>query len=137
MNDRVVEMIKRYPITNSNQWRFVSGYGVYAYMVPLVGEYAVRDFQRKYVGLEGIFVRHSEYDDNYNEVGYNNYNNVDPWYRLFKAYKNGNKTRYYNEYVCEPIFEHSFNTLPRAYVLTTSIEGVMVYCLDVIKGIWV
>jgi hypothetical protein len=135
MSDRVTEIIKTYPITNTSQWQLISGYGVYAYMVPLIGEYAVRDLQRKYAGIRGVFVRHSDYDDNYSSGS--SYNNVDPWFRLFKVYKNGNKTRYYNQYVCEPIFENSFNTSPKAYVLTTSVEGVMVYCLDVIKSIWV
>lgn len=131
-NSVMGEILRKYPVTNNNQWKYECVYGITSYITSYndVGYDSL--LEQRYAGIRGIFVRHSLYDDN--EVHYG-YNNVDPWFRKFKAYKNGNKINYVKQYVCEPIFENSFNVTPKAYVLTTSIEGSMIYCLDVIEHI--
>jgi hypothetical protein len=131
-NNVMGEILRKYPVTNDNQWKYECVYGITSYITSYndVGYDSL--FEQRYVGIRGIFVRHSLYDDN--EAHYR-YNNVDPWFRKFKVYKNGNRINYVKQYVCEPIFEKSFNVTPKAYVLTTSIEGSMIYCLDVIEHI--
>jgi hypothetical protein len=131
-NNVMGEILRKYPVTNDSQWKYECVYGITSYITSYndVGYDSL--LEQRYAGIRGIFVRHSMYDDN--EAHYR-YNNVDPWFRKFKAYKNGNKINYVKQYVCEPIFENSFNVTPKAYVLTTSIEGGMIYCLDVIEHI--
>ena len=131
-NNVMGEILRKYPVTNDSQWKYECVYGITSYITSYndVGYDSL--LEQRYAGIRGIFVRHSLYDDN--EAHYR-YNNVDPWFRKFKAYKNGNKINYVKQYVCEPIFENSFNVTPKAYVLTTSIEGGMIYCLDVIEHI--
>ena len=131
-----IEVVEMYPISN-NQWQFMYEWhiGIVSYMMRIVdNEVVMDDLRRKYAGVRGIFVRHSGYDDD-DSLGYE-YNNVDPWFRKFKAYKNGNKTRYDKQYMCDPIFDDKFSIRePKAYVLTTSVGGSMIYCLDVIESI--
>lgn len=131
-NSVMGDILMKYPVTNNSQWKYECVYGITSYITSYndVGYDSL--LEQRYAGIRGIFVRHSLYDDN--EAHYR-YNNVDPWFRKFKAYKNGNKINYVKQYVCEPIFENSFNVTPKAYVLTTSIEGSMIYCLDVIEYI--
>lgn len=131
-NSVMGDILMKYPVTNDNQWKYECVYGISSYITSYndVGYDSL--LEQRYAGIRGIFVRHSLYDDN--EAHYR-YNDVDPWFRKFKAYKNGNKINYVKQYVCEPIFENSFNVTPKAYVLTTSIEGSMIYCLDVIEHI--
>ena len=131
-NSVMGDILMKYPVTNNSQWKYECVYGITSYITSYndVGYDSL--LEQRYAGIRGIFVRHSLYDDN--EAHYR-YNNVDPWFRKFKAYKNGNKINYVKQYVCEPIFENSFNVTPKAYVLTTSIEGSMIYCLDVIEHI--
>ena len=131
-NSVMGDILMKYPVTNNSQWKYECVYGITSYITSYndVGYDSL--LEQRYAGIRGIFVRHSLYDDN--EAHYR-YNNVDPWFRKFKAYKNGNKINYVKQYVCEPIFENSFNVTPKAYVLTTSIEGGMIYCLDVIEHI--
>jgi len=131
-NSVMGDILMKYPVTNNSQWKYECVYGITSYITSYndVGYDSL--LEQRYAGIRGIFVRHSMYDDN--EAHYR-YNNVDPWFRKFKAYKNGNKINYVKQYVCEPIFENSFNVTPKAYVLTTSIEGSMIYCLDVIEHI--
>ena len=131
-NNVMGDILMKYPVTNNSQWKYECVYGITSYITSYndVGYDSL--LEQRYAGIRGIFVRHSLYDDN--EAHYR-YNNVDPWFRKFKAYKNGNKINYVKQYVCEPIFENSFNVTPKAYVLTTSIEGSMIYCLDVIEHI--
>jgi len=131
-NSVMGDILMKYPVTNNSQWKYECVYGITSYITSYndVGYDSL--LEQRYAGIRGIFVRHSMYDDN--EAHYR-YNNVDPWFRKFKAYKNGNKINYVKQYVCEPIFENSFNVTPKAYVLTTSIEGGMIYCLDVIEHI--
>ena len=131
-NNVMGDILMKYPVTNNSQWKYECVYGITSYITSYndVGYDSL--LEQRYAGIRGIFVRHSLYDDN--EAHYR-YNNVDPWFRKFKAYKNGNKINYVKQYVCEPIFENSFNVTPKAYVLTTSIEGGMIYCLDVIEHI--
>ena len=132
-NNVMGEILRKYPVTNDNQWKYECVYGISSYMIGYNSVMYDSDvLEQRYAGIRGIFVRHSVYDDNEAHYGYNN---VDPWFRKFKAYKNGNKTRYNKQYMCEPIFENSFNVTPKAYVLTTSIEGNMIYCLEVIEHI--
>jgi len=134
-NSVMGEILIKYPVTNTNQWKYECMDGISSYIKGYTcGEYDSL-LEQRYAGIRGIFVRHSLYDDNEAHYGYNN---VDPWFRKFKAYKNGNKTRYTgynNQYMCEPIFCSDFTSYPKAYVLTTSIEGSMIYCLDVIEHI--
>lgn len=131
-NSVMGDILMKYPVTNNSQWKYECVYGITSYITSYndVGYDSL--LEQRYAGIRGIFVRHSMYDDN--EAHYR-YNNVDPWFRKFKAYKNGNKINYVKQYMCEPIFENSFNVTPKAYVLTTSIEGSMIYCLDVIEHI--
>ena len=131
-NSVMGDILMKYPVTNNNQWKYECVYGITSYITSYndVGYDSL--LEQRYAGIRGIFVRHTMYDDNEAHYGYNN---VDPWFRKFKAYKNGNKINYVKQYVCEPIFENSFNVKPKAYVLTTSIEGCMIYCLDVIEYI--
>jgi len=134
-NSVMGEILRKYPVTNTNQWKYECMDGISSYMIRYNGFMYDSVFVQNYAGIRGIFVRHSMYDDN--EAHYA-YNNVDPWLRKFKAYKNGNKTRYTgynNQSMCEPIFCSDFTSQPKAYVLTTSIEGIMIYCLDVIEHI--
>ena len=131
-NSVMGDILMKYPVTNNSQWKYECVYGITSYITSYndVGYDSL--LEQRYAGIRGIFVRHSLYDDN--EAHYR-YNNVDPWFRKFKAYTNGNKINYVKQFVCEPIFENSFNVTPKAYVLTTSIEGSMIYCLDVIEYI--
>ena len=134
-NSVMGEILKKYPVTNTNQWKYECMDGISSYMIRYNGFMYDSVFVQNYAGIRGIFVRHSMYDDNEENYAYNN---VDPWLRKFKAYKNGNKTRYTgynNQYMCEPIFCSDFTSQPKAYVLTTSIEGIMIYCLDVTEHI--
>jgi hypothetical protein len=130
-NSVMADILMRYPVTNDNQWKYEAADGISSYMIG----YNSDVLDQRYAGIRGIFVRHSVYDDNFGSGS--SYNNVDPWFRKFKAYKNGNKTRYNKQYVCEPIFGKlgTHYSVPKAYVLTTSIEGSMIYCLDVIEHI--
>jgi hypothetical protein len=130
-NSVMGEILRKYPVTNTNQWKYECMDGISSYMIG----YNSDVLDQRYAGIRGIFVRHSVYDDNFGSGS--SYNNVDPWFRKFKAYKNGNKTRYNKQYVCEPIFGKlgTHYSVPKAYVLTTSIEGSMIYCLDVIEHI--
>jgi len=136
-NNVMGDILMRYPVTNDNQWKYEAADGISSYMIGYITSYNDVGYdsllEQRYAGIRGIFVRHSVYDDNFGSGS--SYNNVDPWFRKFKAYKNGNKINYVKQYVCEPIFEKSFNVTPKAYVLTTSIEGSMIYCLDVIEHI--
>ena len=129
------DILIKYPVTNDSQWKYECVYGITSYIKGYTcGEYDSL-LEQRYVGIRGIFVRHSLYDDNEAHYGYNN---VDPWFRKFKAYKNGNKINYVKQYVCEPIFCNRLGlrySVPNAYVLTTSIEGSRIYCLDVIEYI--
>jgi hypothetical protein len=134
-NSVMGEILRKYPVTNTNQWKYECMDGISSYMIGYNGVMYDSVFVQSYAGIRGIFVRHSMYDDNEENYAYNN---VDPWLRKFKAYKNGNKTRYTgynNQYMCEPIFCSDFTSQPKAYVLTTSIEGIMIYCLDVTEHI--
>jgi len=134
-NNVMGEILRKYPVTNTNQWKYECMDGISSYIKGYTcGEYDSL-LEQRYVGIRGIFVRHSLYDDNEAHYGYNN---VDPWFRKFKAYKNGNKINYVKQYVCEPIFCNRLGlrySVPNAYVLTTSIEGSRIYCLDVIEHI--
>lgn len=134
-NNVMADILMKYPVTNDNQWKYDVD-GITSYITNYTGGgYDSDILEQKYDGIRGIFVRHSVYDDD-DSLGYE-YNNVDPWFRKFKAYKNGNKTRYNKQYMCEPIFGNlGFHySVPKAYVLTTSIEGSMIYCLEVIEHI--
>jgi len=134
-NSVMGEILRKYPVTNDSQWKYECVYGITSYIKGYTGGQYDSLFEQRYVGIRGIFVRHSLYDDN--EAHYR-YNNVDPWFRKFKAYKNGNKINYVKQYVCEPIFCNRLGlrySVPNAYVLTTSIEGSRIYCLDVIEHI--
>jgi hypothetical protein len=134
-NNVMGDILRKYPVTNDNQWKYECVYGISSYLIgynSVIYDSDVLD--QRYAGIRGIFVRHSVYNDNETQYGYNN---VDPWCRKFKAYKNGNKINYVKQYVCEPIFGNlgTHYSVPKAYVLTTSIEGIMIYCLDVIEHI--
>ena len=132
-NSVMAEILMKYPVTNNSQWEYECVYSLLYYMTGYNSVIYDSDvLEQRYAGIRGIFVRHSLYDDN--DVYYQ-YNNVDPWFRKFRAYKNGNKTRYNNQYMCEPIFCRDFTSQPKAYVLTTSVQGNMIYCLDVIEHI--
>ena len=138
-NNVMADILRKYPVTNTNQWKYECMDGISSYMIRYNGVMYDSVFVQSYAGIRGIFVRHSMYDDNEGNYAYKYaYNNVDPWFRKFKTYKNGNKTRYTgynNQYMCGPIFCSDFTSQPKAYVLTTSIEGSMIYCLDVIEHI--
>ena len=47
------------------------------------------------------------------------------WGRMFKAYKNGISNGIYR---CRAILEDG--NKPMVYVLSTSVEGYMIYCVD-------
>ena len=130
-NSVMADILMRYPVTNDNQWKYEAADGISSYMIG----YNSDVLDQRYAGIRGIFVRHSVYDDNFGSGS--SYNNVDPWFRKFKAYKNGNKINYVKQYMCEPIFGNlgTHYSVPKAYVLTTSIEGSMIYCLEVIEHI--
>ena len=111
-NSVMGEILRKYPVTNTNQWKYECMDGISSYMIGYNGVMYDSVFVKNYAGIRGIFVRHSMYDDN---EEYYAYNNVDPWLRKFKAYKNGNKTRYTgynNQYMCEPIFCSDFTFPP-------------------------
>ena len=92
-NSVMADILMRYPVTNDNQWKYEAADGISSYMIG----YNSDVLDQRYAGIRGIFVRHSVYDDNFGSGS--SYNNVDPWFRKFKAYKNGNKTRYNKQYV--------------------------------------
>jgi hypothetical protein len=134
-NNVMADILRKYPVTNDNQWKYEAADGISSYMIGYNSVIYDSDvLEQRYAGIRGIFVRHSVYDDNETQYGYNN---VDPWCRKFKAYKNGNKINYVKQYMCEPIFGNlgTHYSVPKAYVLTTSIEGHRVYCLEVIEHI--
>jgi hypothetical protein len=87
-----------------------------------------------YVGVTEFFERHSTRDDFYDNPAvfthkgndiFNYSGNSDPWGRMFKAYKNGISNGIYR---CRAILEDG--NKPMVYVLSTSVEGHTVYCID-------
>lgn len=123
-------IIIKYPIVNS-EWEV--GDRVYGldYYIRLVAKGVELDNYsvNNYVGTREYFVRHSKWDDNFG--GGSSYNNVDPWNREFKAYKRGHRVNRVNRYICRPLIKRDGGGI-MMYVITTSIEGRMIYCLDVI-----
>mgnify|MGYP003344850188 CR=1 FL=1 len=87
-----------------------------------------------YVGVTEFFVRQSTSDDFYDNPAvfthkghdiFNYRGNSDPWGRMFKVYKNGiNK----DVYKCRAILDDSGKSI--VYVLSTSVEGYTIYCVD-------
>jgi len=87
-----------------------------------------------YVGVTEFFERHSTRDDFYDNPAvfthkgndiFNYSGHSDPWGRMFKAYKNGISNGIYR---CRAILEDG--NKPMVYVLSTSVEGHTVYCID-------
>ena len=81
-----------------------------------------------YVGIHDYFVRTSNYDDEMYEFD----RDSDPWNRPFFAYKSGTKINMSGRYMCRPLVGKCGNIL--MYVMTTSVEGSLFYCLDVINN---
>lgn len=88
----------------------------------------------EYIGINEFFVRQSTSDDFYENpavfthTGHDIFTykgNSDPWGRMFVVYKNGINTERYN---CKAIL--SDGGKPMVYVLSTSVEGKIVYCVD-------
>ena len=130
----ISEILNKYPIVNYGWDVGDSVYSLDNYIMKVTGGCEIENYGGgNYVGIREYFVRHSVHDDN--EVGYQ-YNNLDPWNREFKAYKRGynvNRVNQLNQYVCRPMVNRD-NGLIMMYVITTSIEGRILYCLDVIGG---
>lgn len=60
--------------------------------------------------------------------------NSDPWGREFKAYRVGYQAVKINGYESRAIIEVS-KQIPKMYVTTTSVEGDMIYCVDVMSEV--
>ena len=143
------ELVNRYPIVNE-QW-FVGDkmYCLSEYMHNLGrGIGTVKGGYEKYKGLRNYFVRYSAYDDDKMIVNYN----IDPWDRPFIAYKSGHAVNVVKLYTCEPYVVTiqdaiNYGYIPHIpkwsgdvnegyvmmYLITTTVEGHLVYCLDVIE----
>jgi hypothetical protein len=113
----------RYPIVN-NEWEIGdSVYSLHYYIESYVGGRIVSNYDvSNYVGIRNYFVRISEYEFDCD--------NRDPWNRRFFAYSRGSRTIMNNHYICRPLIDGGGDIL--MYVMTTSVEGQIVYCLDVL-----
>jgi hypothetical protein len=122
------KMLNKYPIVNLD-WEV--GDSVYSlqYYIECYGRgRSIRGYNvSNYAGICNYFVRKSKYDD----VVYKFDRNNDPWNRRFFAYKSGSRINKSNQYICRPLIGGSGDIL--MYVMTTSVEGDIVYCLDVIE----
>ena len=133
----ITEIIKRYPVTNYTwDWWGVGATSAHSfdfYIIKASRGVEIENYDvPNFVGIREYFVRHSVDDDNFGSGS--SYNNVDPWYRPFKAYKRGNGLNRVNRYMCRPMVKKNSGGVILMYVLTTSIEGHMIYCLDVISS---
>lgn len=123
-------ILDRYPIVNVDWDIGDSVYGLDLYMTKVANGVEMENYGvNNYVGIREYFVRNSEQDDNFGSGS--SYNNVDPWNRGFKAYKRGHSMNIVNQYVCRPMVNRDNGNI-MMYVITTSVEGRMIYCLDVI-----
>ena len=91
----------------------------------------------EYIDVTEFFERHSTRDDLYDNPDlfthkeHDNFNyrgNSDPWGRMFLVYKNGINNGIYNRYKCKAILDEIGK--PMVYVLSTSVEGHTIYCVD-------
>ena len=140
------DIIGKYPIVN-NEWEVGdSVYGLDFYIQKISRDLPLRGYEfGYYYGLRDYFVRWSDMDSR----------NCDPWNRKFFAYKTGFQLNMSNQYMCRPLIVNSYDAkkngyVPRMmvdemvmmYVITTSVDGRRIHCLDVIKdsffemGIW-
>lgn len=91
----------------------------------------------EYVDVYEFFVRQSDSDDFYDNPhvfthkGHNSFDyvgNSDPWGRKFKVYKNGLLGISDGGYKCRAILDDVGKHL--VYVLSTSVEGHTIYCVE-------
>lgn len=130
----IKEIINKYPVTN-DEWGYrcmppdIGGYdggGLNTYLynvlygIKNVGSY--KNF-KYYMGVSEFFVRYSKNDD---ITG----GNSDPWHRSFKVYKvNRAMVRDCDGYICDTISVDGSGK-PIVYIMSTSVEGKIVYCVD-------
>ena len=90
----------------------------------------------EYIDVTEFFERHSTRDD-FNEnpdiftsvhKPFDYVGNSDPWHRKFITYKNWYRDITSNKYECRAILDEIGN--PMVYVLSTSVEGYTIYCVD-------
>jgi len=122
------KMLNKYPIVNLDWEVGDSVYSLHYYIEGYGRGRTIRGYSvGNYAGIRNYFVRKSKYDD----VVYKFDRNNDPWNRRFFAYKSGGRINKSNQYICRPLIGGSGDIL--MYVMTTSVEGDIVYCLDVIE----
>ena len=140
---KIKEITNKYPTTN-DEWSYrcmIPDIGIYrsdlnTYLNDVF--YGIKNVtvykSEEYVGVVEFFVRQSDRDDFYDNPalfthkGHNSFNyvgNSDPWNRMFKVYKNGINT---DVYKCRAIFDDVGK--PLVYVLSTSVEGHTIYCVE-------
>ena len=142
---KIKEITNKYPVTNV-EWDYrcmPPDWGKYrldlnSYLHDILYGHSTKNVitykSGDYVGVTEFFERHSTRDDFYDNPavfthkGNNLFNyrgNSDMWGRMFKAYKNGINNGIYR---CRAILEDG--NKPMVYVLSTSVEGHAVYCID-------
>jgi hypothetical protein len=126
--NRFNELLSKYPISNYDWDIGDSVYSLEYYICNITKRYNDGSFIR-YAGILDYFVRFSDRDDD----AYKFDRNRDPWNRQFKVYKSNNKTRYMGPYRCELITTDDIKGA-KIYIITTTVEGESIFCLDVITG---
>jgi hypothetical protein len=113
---------KDYPITNTG-WKLMDSISLWHYLssLKLMG---VPDGENmvKFAGIQNFYLRTR------NHIQQNN--DLDPWGRRFKTYPpepthRGDAYTYYKYY--------SFHRDDTVYVITTTVNGFKVYCVDVVN----
>jgi len=145
---KIKEITNKYPTTN-DEWAYrcvSSDIGSYRtdlnsflhnVLIGIKSRKSITDMKytsEEYVDVNEFFVRDSTNDDFYDNPalfthkGHNSFNyvgNSDPWGRMFKVYKNGINT---DVYKCKAILDDIGK--PLVYVLSTSVEGHTIYCVE-------
>ena len=143
------ELLNKYPAVNRD-WEYKSVsvdnslesylhriYFYDGYVGVANNHHTVRDFFVRNNGIDDFFMRESDVDDFYDNpaIFTDNVNalfdykgNRDPWGRRFKVYKSWNNDVTNGEYLCKAILAN--NGKPVAYLLSTSVEGHTIYCVD-------
>ena len=138
------EIVDKYPVVN-DEWEYrcmPPNMGRYrndlnSYLGDVLFGHSKNEIAYKsgdYVGVTEFFERHSTRDDFYDNPAvfthkgndiFNYSGNSDMWGRMFLAYKNGISNGIYR---CRAILEDGCK--PMVYVLSTSVEGHTIYCVD-------
>ena len=127
----------RYPIIN-HEWGYIGGKygGLRDYIIRVSGSCnnKIVNYNISYFsGIVEYFVRYSDYDDDRYVID----RNKDPWNRKFFMYKTekvniSNLNVFNNKYRCIPLIGSGGKVL--MYVITSSVNYKVIFCLDIITN---